>query len=80
MEKTTHEELHDLYCSPNIIRVIKSKRLRQMVHIAHMGRGEVHTRFWWRNLRERDRLEDPSIDRIILKWIFRKWDGGHRVD
>jgi hypothetical protein len=28
-------------------------------------------------LREREHLEDPSVDgRIILRWIFRKWDGG----
>jgi hypothetical protein len=41
------------------------------------GRGEVHTKFWWGNLRKRDLLEDPDLDgRIILKWIFRKWDGG----
>jgi hypothetical protein len=41
-----------------------------------MGRGEAYTRFWWRNLRERDHLEDPYVDRrILLRWIFRKWDG-----
>jgi len=28
MEKTTNEELYDLYRSPNIIRVIKSRRTR----------------------------------------------------
>jgi hypothetical protein len=28
-------------------------------------------------MRERDHLEDPDVDgRIILSWIFRKWDGG----
>jgi hypothetical protein len=36
----------------------------------------VYTGFWWRSLRKRDHLEDPGIDvRIILRWIFRKWDG-----
>jgi len=37
----------------------------------------VYTGFWWGNLRERDHLEDPFVDwRIILRWIFKKWDGG----
>jgi len=41
------------------------------------GRGEVYTGIWWRNRSERDHLEDPGIDgRIILRWIFRKWDVG----
>jgi len=40
----------------------------------------VHTEFWWGNLREGNHLEDPGIDgRIILRWIFRKWDEGHGV-
>jgi hypothetical protein len=41
------------------------------------GRGEVYTGLWWGNLRKRDHLEDLAIDgRIILRWIFKKWDVG----
>jgi hypothetical protein len=39
------------------------------------GEGETFTGFWWRNLRERDHWGDPGVDRrIILRWIYRKWD------
>jgi hypothetical protein len=38
---------------------------------------KVNTGFWWGNLREEDHLEDTGVDeRIILKWIFDKWDWG----
>ena len=37
----------------------------------------MYTGLWWGNLRERDHLEDADVDgRIILRWIFRKRDGG----
>jgi len=42
-----------------------------------MGRGEARTGFWWAKLRESDHLGHPGVDgRIILRWIFRKWEVG----
>jgi hypothetical protein len=43
-------------------------------HVACIEVREVHTGFWWRDLRERHHFEDLGIDeRIILKWILKKW-------
>jgi len=39
--KLHNEELNDLYCSPNILRVIKSRRMRWAGHVARMGEGRV---------------------------------------
>ena len=35
--KLHNEELNDLYCSPNIVRMIKSRRMRWAGHVARMG-------------------------------------------
>jgi len=41
------------------------------------GGGEGCSRVWWGNVRERDGLGNPGIDgRIILRWIFSKWNVG----
>jgi len=75
--KLHNEELNDLCCSPDIVRVIKSRRMRWAKHVARMGRIEVRIGFRWGKLGERYHLEDPGIEgRIILKWVFRKWDVG----
>jgi hypothetical protein len=36
-----NDELHSLYSSPNIIRVIKSRRMRWAGHVARMGEGRA---------------------------------------
>jgi hypothetical protein len=43
--KLHYEELNDLYSS-NIIRMIKSRRIRWAGHVASMGRGKAYTGFW----------------------------------
>ena len=74
MEKLHNEQLNDLYSSPNIIRVIKSRRMRWAVHVARLGEGRIVYR--WVNLREIDHLADPGVDgRIIVRRIFRTWEG-----
>jgi hypothetical protein len=46
-----------------------------------MGERRGAYRYWWGNLRERNHLGDPGVDaRIILRWIFRKWDVGYGLD
>jgi hypothetical protein len=52
--KLHNEELHNLYSSPNIIRTIKSRRMRWTGHVARMWRRGVHTGYWWGSQEERD--------------------------
>ena len=68
--------LNGLYCSPNIVRVIKWRRIRWVVHVARTGeRRGVYRVLVGRS--NGHHLGDRGIDeRIILKWIFRKWDVG----
>jgi hypothetical protein len=48
------EELHNLYSSPNIIRVTKSRRIKWAEHVASMGIRRIHIGFWWECEKEID--------------------------
>ena len=75
--KVHNEELNDLYSSPSIVRVRKSRKMRRAGQVARMGERRAFTGFWWGNLRERDHLGEPGVDgRIILRFILRNWDVG----
>jgi hypothetical protein len=58
--KSHNEELHDLYSSPSIIRIIKSRWMRWAGHVARMGGGRRRRRrrtridYWWESHREID--------------------------
>jgi len=63
--KLQNEELHDLYCSPNIIQVIKPRRMRWVGHVERIGRTEMRIRFLMGEPGNRRRLGRPR----------RRWDG-----
>jgi hypothetical protein len=50
--KLCNEELHNLYSSPSIIRIVKSRRMRRAGHVARLG--EKRLAYWWNSQRERD--------------------------
>jgi hypothetical protein len=68
--KLHNGELHNLYSPPGIIRQIKSKRMRWVGRVAHMGGREKCTRFWW---------ESP-LGKTPLGSLRYRWEDGIRMD
>jgi hypothetical protein len=63
--KLNNGELHNLYSSPDVIRQIKSRRMRWAGHVARMGEG--------RNM-YRILVEKPEGKRPLVR-PWRRWDG-----
>jgi len=77
LRRVHSEELNDLYSSPNIVQVIKSRRMRRAGYVAHMGEERGRIMSLWGNRKERDHWEDLGVGGwIILRWISRRWDVG----
>jgi transposase InsO family protein len=67
VEKTTNEQLNDLYCSSNIVRVIKSRRMRWAGHVARTRYRRSAYRVLVGKPVEREHWEDPSVDGDNIK-------------
>ena len=67
-----NEELNDLYSSPNIVRVIKSRRMRWAGHVAHIGEERGVYRVLVGKPEGRRPLGVNGW--IILERISRRWD------
>jgi hypothetical protein len=69
-----NEGLHDLHCSPNIIKVIISKTMWWSgEHVTNIVRREMHTEFWSGNDKERFNVGVLCLDgRMILNCILQK--------
>jgi hypothetical protein len=69
--KLQNVELHNLYLSPDIIKQIKSRRMRWEGHVARMGGGGACAGFWWEVPKEKDHLKDQGVDgRKGSKWTL----------
>jgi len=68
-----NEELNDLYSSPSIVRVIKSRIMRWAGHVVRMGEERGCIGSWWGNRKEGDHWGDIGVDGwIILGLVSRR--------
>jgi hypothetical protein len=64
--KLHNEELHNLYSSTSVIRMVKSRRMRWAGHVSRMGRSGTHIGHWSESQKEKEKEVDVG-GRIILK-------------
>jgi hypothetical protein len=63
-----HSSNFAVYSLPNIVRVVKSRKMRWAGHVALMEEDTECTGCWWGSERERDHWGDPDVNgRIILR-------------
>jgi hypothetical protein len=68
-----HEELHNLYSSPNISRIIKPRKMRWTGHVVRMWRRGMDIGYCWESQKARDHWEDQDVGGWTkLKWILER--------
>ena len=70
VKKAPNEELHSLYCSPNIVRVIKTRRLRWAAHVPRMAEGRSAFKI----------LTGKPIGKRPLGRLRHRWEDKIRMD
>jgi hypothetical protein len=63
-----NEELRDLYSSPSIIRMMKSRRISRAEHVARIREKRNTYKLLWESQRERDHQEDQDVGGWIISW------------
>ena len=67
------DQLHSLYSSPNTVREIKSRKLRQAGHVARLEEGMSSFKFFTGKPMERDLEGYVDADgKTLLKWLIKK--------
>jgi hypothetical protein len=70
-KKLHNEELRDLYSSPSIIRMIKSRRMRLAGHVARMGMKNAYRLLMGKSEGKRP-LGRPRCGWILLRWVLER--------
>jgi hypothetical protein len=61
--KLHNEELHNLYFSPSIIRMMKSRKMKWAGHVARMGRRGMYIGYW------RESQKEGPLGRPRRRWV-----------
>jgi hypothetical protein len=66
IQEIHNEKLYIFYYTPNVVRVIRSRKIKERVIWYKWNKGEMHTKYWSENMKERDDLENRDKDGRLI--------------